>query len=264
MGRIAIPSSPASVRILHLTDPHLFADRTATLRGTVTYSSLQRVLEHVQSAEWSADLVALTGDLVQDDSRGAYAHLASLVRTLQLPVLTVPGNHDVRSLMQSMLQAPHFDYCGSTHRNNWLIVGVDSCLDESAAGHVSDAELGRLGDTIAASDAPHVLICLHHPPVKLGSLWLDSVGLANGPQFLQAVARSGRVRAVLFGHAHQAFEATEGSCQIIGTPSTCRQFKVGSDEFALDDQPPAYRRIELHADGGVESALIWVADQPGE
>lgn len=242
----------------------MFADRDATLRGTVTYSSLQRVLEHVQDASWKADLVALTGDLVQDDSRGAYAHVASLIESLQLPVLTVPGNHDVRALMQEMLQAPKFDYCGSSRRNDWLIVGVDSCVTDSAAGQVSDAELGRLGDTIAASDARHVLVCLHHPPVKLGSTWLDSVGLANGPQFLQAVSRSGRVRAVVFGHAHQAFDATDGDFRIIGTPSTCRQFKVGSDEFALDDQPPAYRRMELLPDGRVESELIWVQDRPGE
>jgi len=34
----------------------------------------------------------------------------------------------------------------------------------------------------------------------------------------------------------------------------------GSDEFALDDKPPAYRRIELSADGTVSTELVWVTE----
>ena len=48
--------------------------------------------------------------------------------------------------------------------------------------------------------------------------------------------------------------------RILGTPSTCRQFKPHSDDFAVDDKPPAYRRISLHENGDVETELIWVAD----
>ena len=71
---------------------------------------------------------------------------------------------------------------------------------------------------------------------------------------------TGKVRAAIFGHVHQAFEGAHESIQIIGTPSTCRQFKLASDEFALDDNPPAYRRVSLHSDGSVNTELIWVPD----
>ena len=249
------------MKILQVTDPHLFANRDDALRGTVTYSTLQDVLAHIRSSGWPAELVALTGDLVQDDSEGAYTHIAALFGALGLPVLAIPGNHDIRPLMKSTLRSPAFDYCGTVRRGDWLIVGLDSCIDASAAGHVSSAELDRLRSVIAATDAPHVLVCLHHPPLPVGSRWLDSVGLDNGAEFLDVAAETGRVRAVLFGHVHQAFEAAHASFQVIGTPSTCRQFKVGSDEFALDDLPPAYRRIELHADGAVETKLIWLDDE---
>jgi hypothetical protein len=33
---------------------------------------------------------------------------------------------------------------------------------------------------------------------------------------------------------------------------------MDSDEFAVDDNPPAYRRIELHDDGNHDNELIWV------
>ena len=243
---------------MHVTDPHLFADKAESLRGTVTWSSLQRVVDHIQHSAWPADLIALTGDLIQDDSEAAYQHLIELMRIPALPVLTVPGNHDIRALMQNALRDPPFSYCGTMRHGNWLIVGIDSCLTASAGGRVADDELVRLAREIAGTDAPHVLVCLHHPPLPVGSKWLDSVGLENGPEFLEAAQASGKVRAVLFGHVHQEFEAVRSAVRIIGTPSTCRQFEIGSEEFALDSNPPAYRRIELHANGHVESELVWL------
>jgi Icc protein len=46
--------------------------------------------------------------------------------------------------------------------------------------------------------------------------------------------------------------------RILATPSTCRQFKPGSEKFEVDDKPPAYRHIELGADGEVDTRLVWV------
>lgn len=260
MGHISISSSQQPVRVLHLTDPHLFADPAEALRGTVTFASLQRVIEHVQRASWRADHLALTGDLIQDDSAAAYDNLKTLIRSLDLPTLVVPGNHDVRSLMMQSLSAPDFDYCGSVTLGDWLLIGVDSCIEDSAGGRLSTDELTRLRRTIEGSTAKHILVCLHHPPITLNSRWLDSVGLANGSEFLSLIRESGRVRSIIFGHAHQAFDAFVDGLRILGTPSTCRQFEPGSDEFSLDDKPPAYRRIELLPDGLVHTELTWLDD----
>ena len=245
------------MRILHLTDPHLFADRSAALRGTVTFASLERVLRHYRQSDWHADVVALTGDLTQDETEGAYANVAALLEPLALPVLTVPGNHDVRSTMSEVLSAPPFHYCESLRLGNWLLVGIDSCVAGAAHGAVADSELERLQREIEGSDAEHVLVCLHHPPLDVGSRWLDAVGLRNREAFLATVHEAQRVRAVLFGHVHQSVEASVGETTILGTPSTCRQFKPRSDEFAVDDRTPAYRRVELHADGTLGHELVW-------
>jgi Icc protein len=84
------------------------------------------------------------------------------------------------------------------------------------------------------------------------------VGLKNGAEFLSLISQTGKVRAAIFGHVHQEFFAERDSIKVIGTPSTCRQFKPASDNFALDDNPPAYRRIELHTDGNVSTELVWL------
>jgi Icc protein len=254
----AIRNATDPVRVLHVTDPHLFSDAEGSLRGANTRTTLQSVLDHILAEAWPADLVALTGDLIQDDSRGAYKRVRDMLGTLELPVYCVPGNHDVRALMKAELRPPRFHYCTAKVHANWLIVGVDSCLSGEARGRIERHELKRLRKALMETDAPHVLLCLHHPPLQVGSRWLDSVGLENAADFLQVVTESGKVRAAIFGHVHQAFERDYAGVRIIGTPSTCRQFTVNSDEFSVDNNPPSYRRLTLQPDGSIESLLIWV------
>ena len=246
---------------MHVTDPHLFANSESNLRGTVTHSSLSAVLAHIGAAQWPADLVAVTGDLIQDDTRAAYHRFCDLMASLNLPVYCVPGNHDVRELMRDAVSQAPFHYCESVLINNWLIMGIDSCSSGDAGGDVDDVEMNRLAKSLADTSAEHVMICLHHPPLPIGSQWLDEIGLKNGDEFLRTIVQSGNVRLAIFGHVHQPFEAEHESIKIIGTPSTCRQFMAASDGFALDDHPPAYRRISLYADGSVENELIWLGPE---
>lgn len=246
------------LRVLHLTDPHLFADKEGALRGVNTYASLCSVLEHYRDGDWRADIIVVSGDLVQDDSREAYGRFTDLLSALALPVYCLPGNHDVRPLMQQALEVPSFHYCAAFEHGDWLLACIDSCEDGRAGGAVADAELERLDALVAGSSAAHVAVFLHHPPVKMGSRWLDSVGLDNGDAVLQRFAASGRVRIAVFGHVHQVYDAEHHGIRVIGTPSTCRQFKAGSDKFAIDDKPPAYRRFELLPDGSFQHELLWV------
>lgn len=243
---------------MHLTDPHLFADFSGELRGTNTAESLQRVLNHYNAGDWRASRALITGDLIQDDSAEAYNVFRNLLLPLNMRMHCIPGNHDVRALMKKACSRPPFSYCAKEEVGNWLIIGLDSCVSGEAGGAVSAEELQRLDDAVASSSAEHVLVHLHHPPVAMGSRWLDTVLLKDREHFLRRVRASGRVRLVLFGHVHQPFEEEQDGMKIIGTPSTCSQFEPGSDDFAIDDSPPAYRRLTLRNDGSVDDALVWV------
>lgn len=246
------------LRVLQVTDPHLFAEADATFRGLATNDSLSQVLEHYLNSGWAADLVLVTGDLVQDDSRAAYERFCRKLEDLRLPVHCVPGNHDVRPLMMEVLAGWSFAYCDNFEYGRWLVAGIDSCAEGKAAGTVSPEELGRLGTLLERSLAEHVLVALHHPPLPIGSRWLDQVGLLNSEEFLRVAAASGKVRAAVFGHVHQEFEGQHASMRILGTPSTCRQFRVQSDEFAVDGKPPGYRRLTLYATGEIETDVVWL------
>jgi Icc protein len=249
------------IRILHLTDPHLFADSEGRLRGTATQESLRRVIDHYQGSNWQADRVVVTGDLIQDDSAEAYSRFRKLMLPLNMRMHCVPGNHDVRELMQAVCCAPPFSYCAYEEIGDWLLVGLDSCEAGHAGGSVSAAELDRLSGIVGRSKAKHVMVCLHHPPVPMGSAWLDTVGLKNGDQYLRALSSLGRVRLTVFGHVHQPYDREHEGIRVIGTPSTCRQFLPGSEEFAVDHRPPAYRRITLHDNGSSDTELVWLEDE---
>lgn len=228
------------------------------MRGRVTYASLSSVLDDYRAGDWRADIALVTGDLVQDDSAAAYANFADIMGVLGIPVYCLPGNHDVHGLMQDALGEPPFHYCETVTTPAWTIISVDSCIPGEVGGRVSAAELDRIDAEISRSDAEFAMVCLHHPPVLVKSAWLDAHGLKNSAELLQRLAVSGKVRLVVFGHVHQHYDASHDGIRIIGTPSTCRQFKPLSDEFATDDRPPAYRRIELLDDGNVAQELVWL------
>lgn len=247
-----------SIRVLHLTDPHLFAAANGRLRGTITQESLQQVLKHYQDGDWRADRTLITGDLIQDDSAEAYERFKKLLLPLNMRMHCVPGNHDIRDLMQPICGRPPFSYCAKEEVGDWLMVGLDSCIRGEAGGEITAEEFERLEGILEASSAKYVMIYLHHPPVEMGSAWLDTVLLKNGDELLLRMQSDDRVRLMVFGHVHQPYDAEHVGIQIIGTPSTCSQFKPGSEDFELDERPPAYRRINLYDDGSFDSELIWV------
>lgn len=247
------------MHLVQFTDTHLFGDARATLRGVDTRATLQHVLTRAAADVQAADAVLVTGDLVQDDP-GGYAGFRAAFAPLGKPVWCLPGNHDLPDAMLASLRGPPFQVCGQIDHGAWRIVLLDSFLAGSAGGLLTDGELQRLDSALASSAGRHVLVCVHHQPVAMHSRWLDGVSLVNAPALLALIDRyPGVTRGILWGHVHQEFDGYRGDVRLMATPSTCTQFLPGADEFALDDRPPAYRRIRLLPHGAVESEVIWVS-----
>ena len=249
--------SRAPTRIVQFTDLHLYGAADGRLRGIATLPSLEAAIAAARAGEAPWEAVLLTGDLVQDDPAG-YQHVRRLFGASPVPVYCIPGNHDEPGPMRAALAAEPFRICGSARHGEWLFVMLDSYQHGLAAGRLGDSELARLDAALAAHADQHALVCLHHHPVAAGSRWLDTVGLENGAALFEVLDRHRNVRAVLWGHVHQAYDGERRGVRLLGTPSTCAQFRPGVDHFAIDQRPPAYRWLELHADGRVESAVVWV------
>ncbi len=244
------------VRLLQLTDSHLFASPHGRLRGVETLFSLQRVLSHASARKLNVDAVVCTGDIVNDEPDG-YAHFARVLSALGKPVYCIPGNHDDPARLRSALAAPPFQVGGHVDLGAWRIILVDSCVPGQAGGRISKPELQAL-DAALTDNRRYAMVCVHHHPVAMASRWLDAVGIENADEFFAVLDAHPQVRAISWGHVHQSFDARRHGVRLLATPSTCAQFLPLSDAFAVDARPPGYRRLTLHPDGTLETEVVWV------
>jgi 3',5'-cyclic-AMP phosphodiesterase len=247
-----------SVRLLQITDLHLREDPQGHLRGAVTLATLESCLLAAQ-ATGPYDAILVTGDLVQDEPM-AYAHLQRVLQHSAVPVVCLPGNHDDPERLAAAFHTPPFQTLGHLRLGDWLIIGLDSTVPRQDGGRLSPEEITRLESTLAAHPDQHALIALHHPPVRLGSHWLDALGLADAEYFWATVDRYPHVRGVVFGHAHQVYEGVRGHVTVLGAPATSAQFLPYSDDFAIDDRPPGWRVLTLQPDGHIASHIGWLTD----
>lgn len=245
------------LRLVQFTDMHLFGDATEDLRGVASLPALRACVAHAAGAIATADALLVTGDVVQDDAAG-YAHLRDLLEPLGKPVLCLPGNHDDPEAMRRELSGAPFTMAPHVDLDTWRVVLLDSVKPGAASGRLSRDALARLGESLASSGTRHVLVCLHHQPIGMRSRWLDSVGLENADEFFALLDAAPQVRAVVWGHVHQAWEGERRGVKLLSTPATCAQFLPESDDFAVDTRPPAYRILELASDGAVGTEVVWL------
>jgi 3',5'-cyclic-AMP phosphodiesterase len=249
--------SKSPVKLVQLTDQHLYGDTSRSLRGVPTLPALRATLTAAGGDIAACDAILATGDLVQDDP-GGYPHFRAAFADLGKPVLCIPGNHDDVPAMRAQLSEAPFQFGGHFDAGSWRVVMLDSTIAGETRGSLENGELQRLDEALSSAPERHALICLHHHPIAMHSRWLDTVGLTNREEFLAVLRRHPQVRGIVFGHVHQVLDVERSGLRFLATPSTCSQFKPGSDDFAIDDQPPAWRRLELHDDGRIDSDVVWV------
>jgi len=261
-GGTAAGSSPSPVRILQLTDLHLYGDPDGRLLGQNTRDTLESVLALAQRRHWPPHALLLTGDLVHDERVEGYRFLRERIARLGLPCYCLPGNHDRIDLLAGFLDADAVSAFRLIRLGAWDLVLLDSTIPGEEGGHLPPILMAELDRHARANPRRHLLIFAHHHPAPVGSRWIDTMAIDNGADLLAVAAAHENIRAVVCGHVHQAFEAIGAGISWISTPSTCLQFLPGSEEFALDDLTPGYRWLELYADGRLETAVVRTAAYP--
>jgi len=254
-------SNPRPLRLIQITDSHLFAHAEGRLLGLNTRRSFQSVLALALEDETPADGLVMTGDLVQDETGEGYAYLARVLEDTGIPCFCIPGNHDRRDLMEEWLGPAAMGPIADNRIDGWNLIFLDSTLPGEDGGRLTRRQMHHL-ETLLERDPGPCLVFLHQHPVPIGSAWMDTMGVANGAQLLAVCDRHPHLKAVICGHIHQEFSRDHGHYQILGTPSTCFQFRPGSPDFALDDQTPGYRELRLHADGRLATRVVRLAQYP--
>ena len=245
------------LRVVQITDTHLFGDPAGRLLGVNTQQSFEQVVEQIAGIETPPDLMLATGDISQDASIESYQRFATTVSRLAAPCYWLPGNHDRFDVMRDLTDHRSLSV-GKLERGNWLIILLDSTQPGEVSGRLSEAELERLEQALReaqqdSSPTEHVLVCLHHNPLPGRADWMHDIGLNNPDRLIELLSRYSSVRAVLHGHIHQQRDEYAHGLRFICTPSTCIQFKPQAGDFELDGQAPGWRWLDLYEDGAIVS-----------
>lgn len=265
-------SNPAPLRVVQLTDIHWGAG-PSPVDGRDPATTFGHVVDHLRAHHGAPDLYVATGDLTDDGSEAAARSLAGALGALDAPVHCVAGNHDSAGTL-GWLTATHADvHAPATSRHgDWLFCYLDSnaqgtVLDEhggrvdhpdrmhrAARGEVAPEHLTVLDELLATTDAAHVMVWVHHPPL-MPPQFDSPAGRTDAFAALHAVlARHGKVRAVAAGHMHTGFENAHDGIRYLGTVTTW---------LAMDFErrmltAPGYRSFTFHADGRVDTEHVLV------
>ncbi|EKK5377508.1 3',5'-cyclic-AMP phosphodiesterase [Morganella morganii] len=236
----------AAVRILQITDTHLFAGETDTLLGINTLNSYHAVLDAIAKQQLPADLIAATGDLVQDQTTRAYQRFTDGIARLPAPCVWLPGNHDYQPSMAKELAAAGISSSKQVLLGEqWQILLLDSQVQGVPHGELSDDQLIWLDNCLAQQPGRHTVVMLHHHPLASGCTWLDQHSLRNSHMLAEVLTRYQNIDAILCGHIHQDMDVMWNGIRILATPSTCVQFKPHCTNFTLDTAAPGWRYLEL-------------------
>lgn len=246
------------LRILQITDCHLGRDRDETLLGLRTADSLTDVLHKARSDEGRFDLVLVTGDISNDGTPESYDRFLRLTRKNlpSTPIAWLEGNHDCPAAMRQIQTTPPL----SRHLSigGWRLILLNSRVPFEERGELPQSELERLEALLSAEPEAPTMIFLHHQLVPVGSAWLDQYVVSNAADFFAITDRFTNIKAISWGHVHQAFHKLRNGVDLIATPSTGIQFKPLRDEFMVDNTMPGYRVYELFANGTYQSEITRV------
>ncbi|HEY9696114.1 MAG TPA: 3',5'-cyclic-AMP phosphodiesterase [Trichocoleus sp.] len=243
--------------LAQVSDTHLFADLNQTLMGFPTGKSFQAVLSQLQKIQ--PDLLLFTGDISQDETSTSYQLFRDLVTPLAIPTYWIPGNHDRLPRMESLLHHRSITAQKSVQAGGWHLLLLNSMTPGKVYGQLTPETLDWMEQQLQTYRHLPTLIALHHPPVPIGSAWLDEIGLHNSAEFLAVIDRHPQVKLTVFGHIHQEFQQARCGVTYLGTPSTCVQFQPNSPKFGIANQSPGFRLLSLYPDGQFETATTYVA-----
>jgi 3',5'-cyclic-AMP phosphodiesterase len=242
--------------VAQITDTHLFADDRATLFNCATNQTFRAVMTAIGALDPRPDILLLTGDLSQDETRESYEYARSLIQPLGIPTYWIPGNHDQNTATIAALNGGCISSLKAFSQADWQFILLDSMVLQQPWGELVESQLEYLEKHLESS-LP-TLIAVHHHPIDCGLNYMDNISLRNAEAFFAVIDRYPQVKVVVNGHIHQEFATQRQGVSYFGTPSTCMQLKPRQVNVEVSDRPPGFRLLRLESDGRVETEVCWV------
>jgi 3',5'-cyclic AMP phosphodiesterase CpdA len=190
-----------ATRVLHLSDLHFGRnDKPESIEA------LARLIEEVQP-----ELVIASGDLTHRGLRSQHERAGEFLRGLELPLVTIPGNHDIPYTFPKRFTSPwqEFERLWATTQpiytsETLVVAGLNSVRPwRHQSGAVRDHQLQQVHEAFAGvPDGAYRIVTLHHH--LLGAPWRSRKRpVAKRNRVLAGLVDAG-AELVLAGHIHQS------------------------------------------------------------
>jgi Icc protein len=235
------------IRLVQMSDMHLFADPEHTLLGLNTEKSFQSIITLIQQEQPAIDLLLTTGDIAQQPHAETYQRFLDAASHLNAPHFCTQGNHDSDQVFGSQVLTNKLP-C-EVLIDQWCCILLDSSEDHAIAGSFSSETLNYLDEALQRQHDKFVIVALHHNPIAIGCQWLDQHMLRNNDAFLKILAQHHNIKIVLHGHVHQEAAYQHQGIDYFACPATSLQFEPHCNDFSIDRKNPGYRWLDLYPDG---------------
>lgn len=255
--------------LAQLTDTHITDPDGETSETLVDNNErLAMAVERLGQETVPPDAVVATGDLTDHGTEAEMELLAELLAPLSIPVLALPGNHDVRATFREAFDQP---WASDTHLS-WAVdvgsgddavhlIGLDTVDPGSHGGMFDEERQAWLAAALdAAADRP-TIIAMHHPPFLTGIHWMDALGLQRMDDFAATVAGRPNVVRILCGHVHRPIVTTVAGITTSVGISTIHHVQLDLDPAAPVEviEDPAGYQLHHHHGGHWVSHNRYVA-----
>jgi 3',5'-cyclic AMP phosphodiesterase CpdA len=198
-------------RILHISDLH-FGRNVAP----EPMDALARLIEEVEP-----QLVVASGDLTHRGVRAQHERAAAFLRGLELPLLVIPGNHDIPYTFPKRFTQPWAEFerqwetTEPVHRSDGVVVvGLNSVRPwRHQSGRVQGRQVERVAEVFAdAPDGALRVVALHHH--LLGAPWRSRKKPVAKRNLVLAALEEAGAELILAGHIHQSTMAERREFEI--------------------------------------------------
>ena len=189
------------MRLLHISDLH-----AGSVEETAVEHSLERLIERV-----TPELIAVTGDLAHRGRRSEHERAAAFLRGLGLPLLVIPGNHDIPYTFPARFTRPWAEFerqwktVEPVFRSDGLfVVGLNSVRPwRHQSGGIRQSQITGARELLAeAPEGALRVACLHHH--LIGAPWRSRKRpVSRRSEVLAGLVDAG-AELILAGHIHQA------------------------------------------------------------
>lgn len=232
---------------IQISDCHI--DDDPVVMGVDTHQNLEKIIKKITQVEHQA--LIISGDLTHHGTLSSYKILDQILKPVQSELWVIRGNHDDQ---KNFDQCFHDRLLNQTKIGNWEIFAIDSVQINKTSGYITQKALDHLDQQLTQSNALYQIIVLHHPIVSMNSDWDDALSLENPNDLFSIVKKHPKIRAILFGHAHQSSEFFKDNITLVSCPSTALQFNGQKNE----KDKIGFNHYTLSNDGKFSYQTLWL------